>query len=159
MEHILEELKEKNWAFMDVEYIRISSTHRCIRKIYLLMKDGSTDLELDFYPCMRYKDLEPRYQRSFRFCRNHIHKLSYDPRKWPWIHYADAVSKINNFVVYNDIELILYKGGDIEEELCKELCIKSMNIELIPEIEKIKSHDPRLEVNWYYDQILGNIYV
>ena len=93
----------------------------------------------------------PRYQRSFRFCRNHIHKLSYDPRKWPRIHCADAVLKINNFVVYNDIELILYEGGDIEKELCKELCIKSMNIELIPEIEKINSHNPRLEVNWYYD--------
>ena len=79
--------------------------------------------------------------------------------EWPRIRCADAVSRINTFAVYNDIELILYKGGDIEKELCKELCIKSMNIELIPEIEKINSHDPRLEVNWYYDQILGNIYV
>ena len=122
------------------------------------MKDGSSDLELNFSPCMRYKELQPRYQRSFRFCRNHIHKLSYSPKKYS-SECADAVSKINNFVVYNDIELILYKGGDIEKELCKELCIKSMNIELIPEIEKINSHDPRLEVNWYYDQILGNIYV
>ena len=152
MEHISEELKEKNWALMDVEYIRISSTHRCIRKIYLLMKDGATDLELDFYPCMRYKELEPRYQRTFRFCRNHIHKLSYDPRKWPRIRCVDAVSKIYNFVVYNDIELLLYKGGDIEKE-----CIKCMNIELIPGIQKINSHDPRMEVNWYYHQVLGNI--
>ena len=146
--------KEQNWALMDVEYIQISSSHKCVRKIYLLMKDGIIDLELDFHPCMRYQDLGARYQRTFRFCRKHIHKLAYDPMVWPRIRCAEALSKINEFIVYNDVELILYKGGSIEKDLCEELCIKSMNIELLPEIKKVESHDPRLEVNWYYAQIL-----
>ena len=158
MEQAAETLKDKNWALMDVEYIQISSTHQCIRKMYLLMKDGLTDLELNFHPCMRYQDLGPRYQRSFRFCRKHIHKLTYDPMEWPRIRCAEAVSKINEFLVYNDVEMILYKGGTIEKDLCEELCIKSMNIELLPEIKKVESHDPRLEVNWYHGQILRNFH-
>ena len=51
-------LYEKNWAIMDVEYISTSKTHRCIRKLYILEENGYTDMELDFYPCKRYIELE-----------------------------------------------------------------------------------------------------
>ena len=148
----------KNWALMDVEYIQTSSTHRCIRKIYLLMKDGSTDLEMEFYPCTQYKKLESRYQRAFRFCRNHIHRLSYNPKKYSPL-CSNVVAYINNFIVNNDIDMILYKGGTIEKDLCRELYIPSKNIECIPDLEKIQSHDPRVETNWYYEQIIGYCYL
>ena len=78
MEHITE--FTKNWSIMDAEYIRVSPTHRCIRKIYMLSRNGIDELEMEFYPCTQYKDLEPRYQRAFRFCRNQIHRLSYNPK-------------------------------------------------------------------------------
>ena len=115
---VVELMKEKNWALMDIEYIRTSQTHRCIRKLYIIAKDGYTDMELDFYPCKPYKDLEKRYQRSFRFCRAHIHKLTYNP-KHAYAPACNAVlSKINTFLVYNSIDIILYKGGMIDNDLC-----------------------------------------
>ena len=41
-------LSEKRWALLDVEFIRISSTHRCIRKLYILHDNGFTDMEMEF---------------------------------------------------------------------------------------------------------------
>jgi len=141
---------EKNWAIMDVEYIRTSKTHRCIRKLYILAKDGFTDLELDFYPCARYKDLDKRYQRSFRFCKAHIHKLSYEPNPRYAPPCNTVLAKLNAFIVYNDIDFILYKGGRIEKDLCEELDIPSYNIECFGEMGKTQSHDSKTEVNYYY---------
>ena len=146
-------LNEKNWAIMDVEFIRVSPTHRCIRKLYILEENGYTNMELDFYPCKRYGDLEWKYQRSFRFCRAHIHKLNYNPKN-----YSPECLQIlplwNEFIVDSGIELILYKGGTIERDLSKALDIPSLNLESFEELEKAYSHDPRTEVNCYFSQII-----
>ena len=146
-------LNEKNFAIMDIEYIRTSKTHRCVRKLYMLAKNGFNELDREFYPCIQYKELEKRYQRSFRFCRAHIHKLSYYPQQYcsPC---STVLAKVNQFIVNNDIELILYKGGTIEKDLCKELDIPSLNIECFEELKKAYSHDPCTEVNCYYGQLL-----
>ena len=146
-------MKEKNFAIMDIEYIQTSETHRCIRKMYILAKDGYTDLELNFYPCKRYENLKKFHQRSFRFCRRHIHKLEYEPERYspPC---KTALSKANAFIVYNNIDLILYKGGTIEKDLCGVLCMPSYNMECLPELRKVESHDPRTEVNSYYNQLV-----
>ena len=153
-QHVAEMMGEKNWAIMDIEYIRTSKTHRCVRKLYILAKDGLIDLELGFYPCKRYSEIERKYQQSFRFCRAHIHKLQYDPK-----HYSPACStllaKVNIFIVNNNIELILYKGGTVEKDLCSELCIPSANIEYFGELEKVCSHNPKDEVNSYYAQLVN----
>ena len=150
---VAEMMVEKNWAIMDIEYIRISKTHRCVRKLYILAKNGFDELELEFYPCKRYKEIERKYQRSFQFCKAHIHKLRYDPK-----HYSQdctmALSNVNDFIVNNSVDFFLYKGGTIEKDLCKELCIPSYNIECFPEVEKEGCHDPRVEVNCYYGQLL-----
>ena len=154
MEHqYLQILSEKNRALMDIEYIRISKTHRCIRKLYILADNGYTDMELDFYPCVRYKNLETKYQRSFRFCQNHIHKLTYNPKQYSAV-CAAVLSNLNEFIVHNNIATILYKGGTIEKEICEKLSIPSINIECFPELEKVHSHDPRTEVNCYFNQLV-----
>ena len=44
----------KNWALLDIEYIQCTRTHRCIRKFYILAKDGYTDLQLECIPCEPY---------------------------------------------------------------------------------------------------------
>ena len=67
------------------------------------------------------------------------------------------MSEISNIIANNHIDLILYKGGSIERDLCEELRIASLNIECIPELEKIQNHDLRAEVNWYYGQIMTYI--
>ena len=146
-------MKEKIFAIMGIEYIRTSETHRCIRKMYILAKDGYTDMELEFYPCKRYGNLEKRYQQTFNFCWNHMHKLEYDPKRYspPC---KTVLSKVNTFIVYNSIDFILYKGGTIEKDLCSELYIPSYNMECLPELEKVQSHDPQAEVNSYYNQLV-----
>ena len=153
-QHVVARMKEKNWALLDVEYIRTSKTHRCVRKLYILAKYGFTDLELNFYPCTRYKDLDKRYQRSFRFCKAHTHKLKYNPEHRYAPPCKTVLSKVNAFIVYNDIDFILYKGGTFEKELCSSLCIPSYNIECFAEMEKVESHDPQTEVNDYYVQLV-----
>ena len=153
MDQATEELlMQKNWAIMDIEYITTSSTHRCVRKLYILPKNGKCELDVEFFPCKQYKELENRYQRTFRFCRSHIHKLTYNPKQYSPL-CRTALEKINDFIVYNDIDLILYKGGTIEKDICGELDILSKNIECIEDLVKARLHDPKFEVNFYYDQI------
>ena len=69
----------------------------------------------------------------------------YSPRTYSPL-CANAVPEINNFLVNNDIDMILCKGGAIEKTYARSY-IYSLNIECIPELEKIQSHDPRVEVN------------
>ena len=144
----------ENFALLDIEYIQ---THKCTRKLYILTRDGRTELESDFYPCVQYWDLSEKYKRVFRYCRKHVHKLRYDP-----ICYSPECSKtveiLRNFIHCNKISFILYKGGTIERDLCThELCIPSYNMEecltTTMKLEKAGCHDPRTEIRYYYDQL------
>ena len=154
-QHVVAEMmNQKNYAIMNIEYIQTSKTHRCVRKCYILAKYGFTDLELNFYPCVRYTQLDKRYQRTFRFCKAHIHKLSYDPDHRYAPPCNTVLAKVNTFITYNSIDFIVYKGGTIEKELCDKLCIPSYNIECFTELEKVESHDPQTEVNCYYAQLV-----
>ena len=154
MEQAKQRLNEKNWALLDIEYIQCTRTHKCIRKLYILAKDGYTDLKLEFFPCQPFPALERRYQRAFRYCQQEIHKLSYCP-EGPSSPCSTAAEKLNKFIVDNEIDLVLYKGGIVEKNLCDELDIDSFNIELFEEdLEKVYSHDPYEEVNCYFIQLI-----
>lgn len=147
-----------NFALMDIEYIQVSKTHQCIRKLCMLAKDGFTNLRSDFYPCTRYRDIERKYQRTFHYCQNHIHNLRYDPRYYsPECKMVSQIVK--NFIYKNSINLILYKGGTIEKCLCEKLCIPSYNIECLPGIEKANCHDPEEEVCFYFNQLVELGYI
>ena len=146
-------LLEKHWALLDIEFIQSTKDHKCLRKLYILAKDGFTDRELEFYPCRKFKDLDRRYKRSFRYCRANIHQLSYYPERYA-SPCSTAVTKVGKFIVDNGIYLVLYKGGCIEEQICKELCILSFNIEKLGDFERPYSHDPYVEVNIYYEQLV-----
>ena len=153
------QMKDKNFAILDVEYIQASKNHKCIRKLYILAKDGCTDMELDFKPCKPLYELPKFYQRSFRFCENHIHKLPYYPAHKYAPRCSKVLERINAFIVYNNIDVIFYKGGDIEKQLCQKLCIPSYNLECLPDLGKVESHDPQTEVNGYYKQLVNLGYV
>ena len=147
-----EYIKAKNWALLDVEYIQCTLTHKCVRKLYILAKDGYMDLLLEFSPCQPLWKLSKKYQKTFRYCQRKIHKLSYYPLS-PSPPCWTVLKELNNFIVDNDIELVFYKGGDIEKNLCQELDIQSYNIENF-NIKKAYSHDPYEEVNYYYSQLI-----
>ena len=46
-----EYVKMRNWALLDIEFIQCTHTHKCVRKLYMLAKDGYMDLLLEFFPC------------------------------------------------------------------------------------------------------------
>ena len=71
----------------------------------------------------------------------------------------NVLENINNFIVYNGIELVLYKGGTIERDLCIDLDIPSINLELFPNLCQVKIHDPRGEVNLYYEELVRQSYL
>ena len=147
-----EYVKTRNWVLLDIEYIQCTQTHKCVRKLYMLAKDGYMDLLLEFFPCQSLREQSKKYQRTFRYCQREIHKLPYYPLS-PSPPCLNVLKELNNFIVDNDIELVFYKGGDIEKNLCKELDIQSYNIENF-DIEKVYSHDPYVEVNYYYRQLI-----
>ena len=147
-------LVDKTCAILDVEFIITSSSHRCIRKLYILAENGYTEMEMEFYPCKRYNELDLKYKRSYQFCRRNIHNLSYNP--WNFSPPCSQVLlKLNDFIASNGITMILFKGGIVERNMCEQLGIESMNIELLGEMVKACSHDPREEVNFYYDQLIN----
>ena len=146
-------LYEKHWALLDIEFIQTAKNHKCLRKIYILAKDGFTDWELEFYPCKKFKDLDKRYKKLFRYCRANIHLLPYYPERYA-LPCSTAALKIGKFIKDNGTDLLLYKGGCIEEQICKELCISSFNIEKLGDFEKPYSHDPYVEVNTYSEQLI-----
>ena len=124
----------------------------------MLAKDGFTEKELEFHPCVRYRSMSKQNKRSFHYCKTHIHNLSFYPRV-----YASpcdtAREKIAQFIDKNNIDFVLFKGGEIESDVCSEIGIPSYNIECIKDLEKSHSHDPRTEVNCYYSQLVNLGYV
>ena len=158
-EELIMQIKNKNFAILDIEYIQSSKIHKCTRKLYILAKDGYTDMELEFKPCKPFNELTKFYQRSFRFCENHIHKLPYYPSHKYAPRCSKVLEQINAFIVYNSIDYILYKGGVIEKQLCQKLSIPSYNLECLPNLGKVESHDPQTEVNGYYRQLVKLGYV
>ena len=152
---VVKYLNEMNWGLLDIEYIQATKSHKCIRKLACLAKNGFAELNLEFSPCKPLQKLERRYWRSYHFCQAEIHQLPYYPIG-PSSPCSTAIEKLNNFITDNEIDLILYKGGDIEKKLCDELEIASFNIEYF-NLEKAYSHDPYEEVNHYFIQIVESI--
>ena len=150
----IQRLRKNNWAIMDIEYIQCTRIHKCTRKLYLMMKDGCTTMEMEFFPCKLYKELEKKYQHSFKFCYKHIHRLPFYPqgRSSPC---STAIEKVDRFITNNGIDLILYKGGTVEKKFCQELDIPSFNIEFFNGLIKSNSHNPHEEVNNYYSQLVN----
>ena len=49
----------QNFAILDIEYIQARKNHKCIRKIHILAKNGSTKLTKEFYPYWKFNVLNP----------------------------------------------------------------------------------------------------
>ena len=72
MEQTKQQLNEKNWAMMDIAYIQCTHTHKCVRKLCMLAKDGYMDLLLEFFPCKPLHKMDRKYQRAFRYGQREI---------------------------------------------------------------------------------------
>ena len=128
---VVKRVQDRKWAILKIESIATSLSHQCIRRFYLGDKDGRNYLEMEFYPCILYKDLGEKYKELFHEQKSSIHGLNYNPIKRV-LPCKMAISKINDFIVYNNIQTILYnndyRDGNIEFEMCERLRIHAINI-------------------------------
>ena len=115
---IMEKSRHKNWAILKVDTITTSKDHHCIRRFYIGDKDGVNYLETELYPCVKYTNLSEEYKRLFHQERNHGHKLPYNPRQRS-APCTLAIKEIEEFVEYNNINLILYnvERGSVSEDI------------------------------------------
>ena len=142
-------IKTRKWALIYIEY-RVLPNHQCIRKCYIRADDGVTDIEYEFYPCIRLKDLEKKYKRLFYLC----HKTSYDPKQLS-PECVKSLAKINGFIKTNKIEVVLFRGyTDVLRRLYDQLCVPCYSIDVFKELDNFKAQDPRWEVNNYFEQLL-----
>ena len=108
-----EYINAKNWALLDIEYIQCTRTHKCVRKLYMLAKDGYMDLLLEFFPCEPLHKLDKKYQRAFHYCQREIHKLPYCPPP-PSPPCWTAVKEADNFSAnYHDPALTIMTPIDL----------------------------------------------
>ena len=140
------------YAILDIEAIQRDRAHACVRKLYILSSNGM-DCEREFTVCLPFQKLEKKYQTAFIYCRNRIHKLDYYPKGLS-IACIFAVNILKTFVEENGIKIVLFKGGIIERQLCKQAGIKYFDIGgLVP---KVNCHDPRTEVHLHFDYLTLN---
>ena len=141
------------YAILDVEGIQISKEHMCTRKLYILHENGKDQRCIEFKACVDYEQLRLEYQEAFRWCERRIHKLPYHPRKGRPC--EDAKKELKEFVNEHQINVIYYKGGTIEKNLCKQIDFPCFNIEDI-NAPKVNSHDPRVEVRAHWEFVKKN---
>ena len=114
MENVVVYLRARNFAILDCECVQISAHHQCVRSLYILCKDGVTNVYREFFVCKRYRELEMKYRKAFRYCQRNVHPLPYEPRKNNSLSCENCMYLLQHFVRKNSIDVVLYKGG------CKE---------------------------------------
>ena len=135
------------YGILDIEGIQRDKDHICVRKFYILASDGIIDCEREYNACLPFEKLEKKYQTAFIYCKKNIHKLNYYPKGLSMA-CSLAVCTLKTFVEENNIKVVFFKGGVIEQRLCEKAGVKYFDIgRLVP---KVNCHDPRTEVHLHF---------
>ena len=165
MNKLLNNLRFRKYCILDIEAIalskdrhgpdrgRFSRIHHCHRKIGIELWDDSKQV-FEFSPCIQKHDLWPEEYMTFTYCKTKIHGLNYYPPR-PAKHCLEGISIISRLLHKEGITVVLFKGGNIERDLCYKLgmeCIDlaSFGVEKAP---KDLGHDPVREVTFYHQQL------
>ena len=155
----------EKYCIMDIEAIalskgrhgpvpgRFSRIHHCYRKIGIELWDDSKQV-FELVPCIPKHDLWPDEDMTFTYCKNKIHGLNYYPPHFSK-HCLEGASIIQRFLKENDIKLVLFKGGNIERDLCYKVGIECIDLETfgVEKAPKALGHDPMREVTFYHHQL------
>ena len=151
------ELLHKQFAILDIEGVSLSKNrlrgrkgrdskiHNCLRKMAVLLYDGRTAVQ-EGWPCIERYALTDKEEKCFQWCSQNIHQLSYTPTSAPkcWL----IPQMLTDFLRKNHVEIVYYKGGLIEKDLCYEINIPAYDLENIG-VRKSPCHDPLKEVIFY----------
>ena len=160
----MDSLVHRRYAIIDIEGIaldkwrpgpvkgRYSNIHYCLRKVGVELWDSSARC-FEFSPCLKMMDLTHKERQSFKHCRRFIHHLEYDPHRRPPC--ASGETEIFNFLNSFSVDLILFKGGTIERDLCYTMGFESINLEDfgVSKAPECLGHDPMREVRFYHEQL------
>ena len=147
-------LYNRKWSIMDMEMIRTSKEHCCVRKVYILNKNKKDYTSFECIPCKEFYNLESKYKKSFNYCKHKIHHLNFYPSKSVKAFTClEAKYIIKNFLLKTKSDIVFFKGGKFESDLCLEINVESFDMEKIG-VKKVASHDPEIEVNLHYTQLM-----
>ena len=84
-------------------------------------------MTLEGVPCVLRWAIDEIEDQTFEHCKKTIHHLSYTPKEWA-PHCQQTAGIVKNFLHANCIELVLFKGGTLEMDLCAEIgyCWKNL---------------------------------
>ena len=153
----------RRYCILDIEAVGLcqeklepghfSKHHFCRRKTALRTYTG-VELVLDGNPCIPEEALKQKDRKSFQFCQEKIHHLSYQPKR-PYFECRQIAKQVWRFLEVHNIEIVFHKGGDLERDLCYEIGIECMDlarfgISKYPE----KWHDPLEEIRFFYHSMV-----
>ena len=141
------------YAIVDIEAIK-TTVHHCTRKLYDLHQNGVDEILTQYEPCVTFEEFEksPDF-RSFVYCFNNVHKLPFNAFNGKSC--VDSSTDLKNFIAKYNINMIYYKGGHLEKDLCQEINVPCFNLEKVG-APKIPSHDPRIEVRGHWKFVKRN---
>ena len=154
----------RRYCVMDIEGISLgkhrpqvkglfSKIHYCNRKMALQCFDSTTRV-FEFKPCVEFDDLNLKEQKTFYHCQKYFHHLQYEPSNVSE-KCANSADIIRDYLSIKRIDLILFKGGTIERDLCNTLNIECRNLEDYG-VGKYEGdvHDPFKEVIFFRKQFI-----
>ena len=147
------------YAIIDIEAISLSKsrgkpgkyskTHNCLRKVAVLLYSDEYEV-FEAQPCVPFPDLTDCERKTFDFCYDHVHHLSYYPSEFyqPFTECVNIPEIVKDYLEFNDISIVYYKGGFLEKDLCKKIGFESRDLEKFG-VPKAPNHDPLTEVKFY----------
>ena len=140
------------FAILDCELIAISKSHQCVRSMSIILEDGITMKYWEFSPCKSFQDIPVPQKKSYTYCYYNVHGLKFYPSQRGSKKCYQAKEVLFQFIKKYGVDIIYYKGGQIERQLCNEIKCPSFNLEYIS-IPKAYSHNPREEVKFYFEHV------
>ena len=159
-------LLNRRYAILDIEGISLSKErrseerkgayskiHSCLRKTAVLLYHGRTAVQ-EAKPCIKREALMESEEKSFSWCKENIHHLPYTPADRSSPKCSVIPQMLADFLRENRVEIVYYKGGLLEKDLCEQINIPAYNLENIG-VRKADCcfHDPLKEVIFYKKEL------
>jgi hypothetical protein len=138
-------------AVLDLEYFAHGQYRRIREMGFISMLDPTMEpVNLQINPMDLPLDNEKAYQ-SFKYVRDHIHGLSYYPRKGVTHSLVPLVIKtLYQSVKTSTKTVVAYKGGTLERDLLSSLNIPSFDLENLVDCPSYRLSDETLsDCGWH----------